>query len=547
MREQHGIPVPVTQVKAVQHRPQFISHQLRRRHPRRSVERAAGGHVRLVPCRWRKRPTVPSMSRSITCAAIPVAINGRKLSPANSARASQRHRRKTWHWPGRPRREPLRRHEVARRVRNPRRHDPARGASRSGVDHDGSRSDAPAGFADAALRRDDLLRLLVRAGARSAAKTIDAAQANVTGRVRLKLYKGNVMVVGRKSDASLYDPNVATFEARSGLSSGRRRRLHSFERVAFAACSACTGPSEADVAKREGEKRPSSGVDASPLRTADSVEAFTASIDVDARLYRHDIMGSIAHAQNARASSASSNRRDARRLSAAWKRFEREIDARQVSVFASGRRYSYEYRAAPDRDDRLRPAASSTPRAAATIKWRSTCGFFCATRSSSSSASLSGVAAESLRGGRKTSRRDHARLYAFAAGAAGAFRAPSAGLLSICSSAIGERFAGCRERINVLPLGSGALAGTTFPIDRAYVAKLLGFPAHFEKQHRRGERPRFSLEFLGRVVDSVRPSEPARRRIGLVVEPGVRLHRVAGRLLHGQLDDAAEKIPTCRN
>jgi argininosuccinate lyase len=38
-----------------------------------------------------------------------------------------------------------------------------------------------------------------------------------------------------------------------------------------------------------------------------------------------------------------------------------------------------------------------------------------------------------------------------------------------------ERFADGLERINVLPLGSGALAGTTFPIDRNYVAKLLGF------------------------------------------------------------------------
>jgi argininosuccinate synthase len=43
-------------------------------------------------------------------------------------------------------------------------------------------------------------------------KSIDAAQTNVTGRVRLKLYKGNVIVAGRKSDASLYDPKVATFE-----------------------------------------------------------------------------------------------------------------------------------------------------------------------------------------------------------------------------------------------------------------------------------------------------------------------------------------------
>ncbi len=43
-------------------------------------------------------------------------------------------------------------------------------------------------------------------------KTIDAAQLNVNGRVRLKLYKGNVIVAGRKSNASLYDPKLATFE-----------------------------------------------------------------------------------------------------------------------------------------------------------------------------------------------------------------------------------------------------------------------------------------------------------------------------------------------
>jgi argininosuccinate synthase len=44
-------------------------------------------------------------------------------------------------------------------------------------------------------------------------KAIDAAQANVSGRVRLKLFKGNASVVGRRSESSLYDPEVATFEA----------------------------------------------------------------------------------------------------------------------------------------------------------------------------------------------------------------------------------------------------------------------------------------------------------------------------------------------
>jgi len=42
---------------------------------------------------------------------------------------------------------------------------------------------------------------------------IDESQKNVTGRVRLKLYKGNCTVVGRKSDYSLYRQDYATFEA----------------------------------------------------------------------------------------------------------------------------------------------------------------------------------------------------------------------------------------------------------------------------------------------------------------------------------------------
>ena len=41
---------------------------------------------------------------------------------------------------------------------------------------------------------------------------IDKTQANVSGVVRLKLYKGNCSVVGRKSVKSLYRPDLATFE-----------------------------------------------------------------------------------------------------------------------------------------------------------------------------------------------------------------------------------------------------------------------------------------------------------------------------------------------
>lgn len=41
---------------------------------------------------------------------------------------------------------------------------------------------------------------------------IDKTQENVTGRARLKLYKGNCVTVGRKSDYSMFDPDYATFE-----------------------------------------------------------------------------------------------------------------------------------------------------------------------------------------------------------------------------------------------------------------------------------------------------------------------------------------------
>jgi argininosuccinate synthase len=45
---------------------------------------------------------------------------------------------------------------------------------------------------------------------------IDQSQQVVNGEVRVKLYKGNVTVVGRKSDDSLFDANIATFDDDGG-------------------------------------------------------------------------------------------------------------------------------------------------------------------------------------------------------------------------------------------------------------------------------------------------------------------------------------------
>ena len=48
-------------------------------------------------------------------------------------------------------------------------------------------------------------------------KMIDASQQNVNGTVRVKLYKGNVIIAGRASDTdSLFDERIATFEDDQG-------------------------------------------------------------------------------------------------------------------------------------------------------------------------------------------------------------------------------------------------------------------------------------------------------------------------------------------
>ncbi len=57
-----------------------------------------------------------------------------------------------------------------------------------------------------------------------------------------------------------------------------------------------------------------------------------------------------------------------------------------------------------------------------------------------------------------------------------------------------QRLQQCAERLNVCPLGSGALAGSTLPVDRALTARLLGFV------DRRGQ-PRLSQNSMDAVCD----------------------------------------------
>ena len=59
----------------------------------------------------------------------------------------------------------------------------------------------------------------------------------------------------------------------------------------------------------------------------------------------------------------------------------------------------------------------------------------------------------------------------------------------------GERFADCRKRTNRLPLGAAALAGTTYPIDREFVAAELGFEGVCENSLDAVSDRDFAIEF----------------------------------------------------
>ena len=58
-----------------------------------------------------------------------------------------------------------------------------------------------------------------------------------------------------------------------------------------------------------------------------------------------------------------------------------------------------------------------------------------------------------------------------------------------------ERLADCRKRVNRLPLGAAALAGTSFPIDRERVARELGFDGVCENSLDAVSDRDFAIEF----------------------------------------------------
>jgi len=66
-----------------------------------------------------------------------------------------------------------------------------------------------------------------------------------------------------------------------------------------------------------------------------------------------------------------------------------------------------------------------------------------------------------------------------------------------------ERLDDSRKRVNVMPLGAAALAGTSFPIDRHYTAKLLGFDAPAENSLDAVSDRDFVIEFCANAAMTI--------------------------------------------
>lgn len=60
-----------------------------------------------------------------------------------------------------------------------------------------------------------------------------------------------------------------------------------------------------------------------------------------------------------------------------------------------------------------------------------------------------------------------------------------------------ERFSDCLRRTDFMPLGSGALAGTSYPIDRSFTAEKLGFSGICENSMDAVSDRDFAIEFIG--------------------------------------------------
>ena len=209
-------------------------------------------------------------------------------------------------------------------------------------------------------------------------------------------------------------------------------------------------------------------------RTDKAVEAFTASIQFDSRLFHYDIMGSIAHCRMLEKQKIIPVK-DARRIIKALKEIEKEIERGEacfgpehedIHMFIESRLIE---KVGPA-GGKLHTARSRNDQVALDTRLflRDTvidiASLIC--RLQSVILDVSEKHLEVIMPG--FTHLQHAQPVLFSHHMMAYFE---------MFKRDRERMLSCFGRVNVMPLGAGALAGTPYDTDRHYVAKLLGFPS----------------------------------------------------------------------
>jgi len=222
------------------------------------------------------------------------------------------------------------------------------------------------------------------------------------------------------------------------------------------------------------------------------VEAFTASVGFDRRLYRHDIQGSIAHATMlARAGVLTAKERDA--IVKGLQAIEAEIE-----------RGEFAWSEALE-DVHMNIEARLTERIGEAGKKLHTGR----SRNDQVATDLRLYLRDGIDAARAELRRLRAALVTLAEREAETLMPGFTHLQIAQPVTFGHhllawfemltrddaRLRDCRARVNVLPLGAAALAGTGYPIDRAYTAELLGFDAVAENSLDAVSDRDFAIEF----------------------------------------------------
>ena len=106
-----------------------------------------------------------------------------------------------------------------------------------------------------------------------------------------------------------------------------------------------------------------------------------------------------------------------------------------------------------------------------------------------------------------------------------------------------ERFADCRKRTNRLPLGAAALAGTTYPIDREFVARELGFDSVCENSLDAVSDRDFAIEFCAACALLMTHISRLSEELVMWMSPRIGFIRIADRFCTGSSIMPQKKNP----